>query len=154
MTNSLAYFAMGCFWKPEYIFSKIKGVISTQVGYSGGRLKTPTYESVCGGKTGHVETLKIEFNPNKITYESLLDIFWKNHDPTQINKQGLDIGKQYRSMIFYTTSEQKKIAMDSKKKAQKGFRKKIITYIKKLKEFYPAEEYHQRYIEKTGKNMC
>lgn len=143
-----ATFAAGCFWHPEYVFSKVDGVISTQVGYIGGKMKNPNYPLVCSGISGHVEAVEIKFNPKKISYEKLLEIFWKIHNPTTKDRQGADIGSQYNSVIFYHNERQKKIAEKSKKEKQKKFGNKIITKIIKAEEFYPAEEYHQKYLEK------
>lgn len=145
-----ATFGMGCFWGSEYIFNQVSGVISTKVGYIGGNLKNPSYEQVCSDKTGHVEVVQIEFNPKKASYKRLLKIFWKNHDPTSLNKQGPDIGSQYKSAIFYHSDKQKKEAESSMKEFQKKLDKKIVTEIIKAKEFYPAEEYHQKYFKKHG----
>lgn len=146
-----AFFAMGCFWSPQLLFSKVKGVKDTTVGYMGGSVKNPSYKKVCTGKTGHAETVKIEYNPRIVSYTDLLNLFWKNHNPTQLNRQGLDFGTQYRSIIFYTNKRQEKEALESKKK-QKGT---VVTEILKAGEFYPAEEYHQDYLKKTNKrNVC
>ena len=151
-----AIFAMGCFWSPDLIFSKISGIISTVAGYTGGKdeYKSPTYEQVCSGRTGHAEAVQITFDQGKISYKKLLDLFWKNHNPTTINRQGPDIGSQYRSAIFYIDEEQKSEALESKKEFQKTLDKPIVTEIVKAKEFYPAEEYHQSYLKKHGKESC
>lgn len=149
MLMEKATFAAGCFWQVEAEFRKVKGVINAFVGYSGGKTKNPTYKEVCSSTTGHTETIQIEYDPKKVKYEELLDTFWKIHDPTTLNKQGLDIGTQYRSAIFYHNENQKKAAIESKKKAQKKFKNKIVTEIKPTKEFYKAEEYHQKYLEKN-----
>lgn len=145
-----ATFAMGCFWGPEYIFSRVEGVTSTRVGYIGGKTKNPTYEEVCSGKTGHAEAVEITYDSEKTNYEKLLEVFWKNHDPTQRDRQGPDIGSQYRSAVFYHDEEQKKTAERSKEKWQKKSNEPIVTEIVKAGEFYEAEEYHQRYAEKHG----
>jgi len=145
-----AIFAMGCFWYAEDIFCKIPGVIQTTVGYTGGKYKNPTYEKVCSGQTGHAEAIEIIFNPDKVSYNNLLDIFWRSHDPTSLNRQGPDIGTNYRSAIFYTSESQKKQAIESMNSIQKNFISKIATKICKAEEFYPAEECHQRYSEKHG----
>ena len=145
-----ATFGMGCFWGSEYIFNQVSGVISTKVGYTGGNLKNPSYDQVCSDKTGHVEVVQIKFDYKKVDYKKLLEIFWKNHDPTTINKQGPDIGTQYKSAIFYHSDKQKKEAKKSKEEFQKRLNKKIVTEILKAKDFYPAEEYHQKYFEKHG----
>ncbi len=149
-----ARFAAGCFWSVELTFSQIKGVVSTSVGYSGGEVSGPTYEKVCAGSTGHAETVKVIYNPEKVSYNKLLEIFWELHDPTQINKQGADIGTQYRSVIFYLNSEQKEIAEKSKKLQEKKIGKKIVTEISQAKNFYDAEEYHQQYLKKKSLNAC
>jgi peptide-methionine (S)-S-oxide reductase len=148
-----AYFALGCFWRPENEFSKLNGVIKTQVGYMGGneeKYPNPDYKTVCSKKTGYAETVKIEFDDEKISYEKLLEKFWNNHDPTQLNRQGPDIGSQYRSIIFYITKEQKEKAQNSKEELQKNTQNKIVTEIIPMKKFFSAEEYHQNYIKKGG----
>src|SRR3989338_4137007 len=129
-------FAAGCFWSVELIFSQTSGVVSTMVGYSGGNLNNPTYEQVCTGSTGHAETVKLLYDPQKISYEALLEVFWNMHDPTQMNRQGIDVGTQYRSVIFYTDSEQKEIAEKSKKLQEKKIGKKIATEIVPAMQFY------------------
>lgn len=144
-----ATFGAGCFWGVEDSFQKIKGVVSTMVGYMGGNLKNPTYKDVCTDKTGHIEVVQMTYDPSIISYEKLLEIFWSIHDPTQLDRQGPDIGTQYRSVIFYHTKEQKKIAEKSKQKQSKIIKKEIVTEITPAKEFYPAEEYHQKYLEKN-----
>ncbi|KYK20017.1 methionine sulfoxide reductase A [Thermoplasmatales archaeon SG8-52-4] len=149
-----ATFGAGCFWGVEAAFQKIKGVKQTSVGYMGGHINNPTYEQVCTDKTGHAEVVQISFNTEEVSYEQLLEIFWKVHDPTQLNRQGPDIGTQYRSIIFYHNEEQKKIAENSKHKIQKIYNKIIVTEIKPSKEFFPAEEYHQKYLEKQGISSC
>ena len=147
-----ATFGAGCFWHVEHLFAHTKGVTSTAVGYTGGRLPNPTYEEVCTDRTGHAETVQIEYNPSMITFEDLLDLFWSNHDPTTLNRQGPDIGNQYRSVIFYHTPEQKKIAERSKENLTclKRFRDPIVTEILPAQSFYKAEEYHQKYFEKNN----
>ncbi len=154
--TELATFGMGCFWGAEVTFSNVKGVVNTTVGYLGGTMKNPMYKDVCSGKTGHAEVVQVEYNPNKVSYEELLDVFWKNHDPTTINRQGWDIGTQYRSVIFFHTPEQESVAFASKERLQRSgvFKRKIVTDIYPATEFYPAEEYHQRYLEKQGKINC
>jgi peptide-methionine (S)-S-oxide reductase len=145
-----AVFAAGCFWHVEEIFSKARGVVKTRVGYTGGEGDNPTYYEVSSGKTGHAEAIEIVFDSNKISYKELLEIFWKMHNPTSLNRQGPDIGTNYRSVIFYTNKKQKDIAIKSKEEIQKKFDKPIVTEIKKLTIFYPAEEYHQKYNQKHG----
>ena len=156
MKKEKATFAMGCFWTPDLLFSKKKGVISVKVGYTSGLpiYKNPTYEQVSYGSTGYAEGVEIVFNPKKISYKELLDIFWNNHNPTTLNRQGFDIGHQYRSAIFYHNEQQRSIALKSKKEFQKKIDKTIVTEIIKAKEFYPAEEYHQKYLEKRGQKTC
>lgn len=149
-----ATFGAGCFWGVEATFQKIKGVKETTVGYMGGHINNPTYEEVCTDKTGHAEVIQILFNPKEISYERLLEIFWEIHDPTQLNRQGPDIGTQYRSVIFYHNEEQKKLAENYKNILQNRYNKKIVTEIKPAKEFFPAEEYHQKYLEKQGSSSC
>ena len=145
-----ALFGAGCFWGVEETFRKINGVINTEVGYSGGITKNPTYESVCAGNSNHAEVVLVEFDENKISYKELLNHFWKCHDPTTINRQGPDIGTQYRSAIFYFNKNQKMISNNSKIKHSKKFNLNIVTEINEVKEYYRAEEYHQKYIQKTG----
>ena len=156
MTKEIAIFAMGCFWKPDLLFSKIKGVEKTEVGFMGGKekYKNPSYVLVCTGITGHAEVVQITFNNKKVSFKKLLDVFWKNHNPTTKNRQGLDIGAQYRSAIFFHSEKQEKEAEDSLKEAQKKFDRPIVTEITKAREFYIAEEYHQKYLEKRGLQSC
>ena len=153
-----ATFAAGCFWGVESLFRQVKGVKSTQVGYTGGTFDNPTYEDVCAGKTGHAESIQIDYDPSVVSYEELLKIFWNNHNPTTINQQGPDIGEQYRSAVFYHDQEQKNIAFELMERLQsmaiKRFGKKIITEIIPAKTFFRAEEYHQRYLEKNGFEHC
>jgi peptide-methionine (S)-S-oxide reductase len=147
-----ATFGAGCFWCIEPAFQKLNGVLSTLVGYSGGSFKDPTYEDVCTGQTGHAEVVQVEYDPSKISYDELLDVFWNNHDPTTLNRQGPDIGEQYRSVIFFHTPEQESTAKISKEKLQNSgkYGKKIVTEIVPASQFYKAEDYHQRYYEKCG----
>lgn len=151
-----ATFGAGCFWHVEESFRKVKGVISTTVGYMGGTLKNPTYKDVCSDKTGHAEVVQIEYEPSKVPYEELLDIFWSIHEPTTLNRQGPDVGTQYKSVIFYHNEEQKNAAIKSKEELQKSrkYKNKIVTEIKPASEFYRAEEYHQMYLEKRGLKVC
>jgi peptide-methionine (S)-S-oxide reductase len=144
-----AIFGAGCFWGVEAAFRKIEGVVEATSGYSGGRTEEPSYGDVCSGATGHAEVVEVEYDPEKVSYEELLEVFWKEHDPTQVNRQGLDMGTQYRSAIFYTTPEQEAAAHASREKAQERYRKPIATEIAPASEFYRAEEYHQRYFEKN-----
>jgi peptide methionine sulfoxide reductase msrA/msrB len=144
-----ALFASGCFWGTQYCFEKTPGVIETKVGYSGGTTVNPSYEEVCRGKTGHVETVEVCYDPSLVSYEELAKLFFETHDPTQINRQGPDIGSQYRSVIFYEGEDQKQIAERLKGiLIKKGLR--IATSIEPAKPFYPAEDYHQKYYERTG----
>lgn len=147
-----AYFAAGCFWKTQYIFSKIPGVVRTEVGYSGGHMANPTYKDVCGDQTGHAEAVLVEYDPKRVSYKKLLQAFWSNHDPTTPNRQGPDMGTQYRSAIFYTTPEQKVEALNYKKELEDShhFLHPIVTIIEPAGKFYKAEEYHQNYYEKHG----
>ena len=147
-----ATFGAGCFWHVEELFSKVKGVTSTAVGYTGGHLENPTYEDVCTDKTGHAEAVQVEYDPNQVSFDDLLKIFWENHDPTTPNRQGPDIGSQYRSAIFFHDSEQEKTAIQSKEKLQNSdqFSRDIVTQIIPAKTFHRAEEYHQRYFEKNN----
>ena len=147
-----ATFGAGCFWHVEDLLSKTKGVKSTKVGYIGGQLPNPTYDEVCTDKTGHAEAVEVEYDPNEISYEELLDVFWKNHNPTTLNRQGPDIGIQYRSVIFYHNDEQKEIAEKSKQTLEKSrqFENPIVTEIVPTPTFYDAEEYHQKYFKKHG----
>ena len=138
MEKTKALLGAGCFWGIEEIFKKIEGVLETKVGYAGGALSNPTYQDVCSGNTGHAEVVQIEFDPNKISFKKVLDHYWLCHDPTQLNRQGLDIGVQYKSVIFYFTEEQKKIAINSKKAFQKKISKSIVTEILPAKPFFLA----------------
>ncbi len=154
---SRALFGAGCFWGVEEAFRTQKGVLSTRAGYAGGSVKNPTYEQVCTDETGHAEVVQLEYDENVISYEELLRIFWDNHNPTQLNRQGWDVGKQYRSVIFYYDEKQHMAAEKSKKeleKSQKWGDKKIVTSIEPAPPFYPAEEYHQKYLMKRGKTSC
>ena len=147
-----ATFGAGCFWHVEDLLSKTKGVTSTAVGYIGGQLPNPTYEEVCTDQTGHAEAVEVEFNPDEISYEKLLDVFWHNHNPTTLNRQGPDVGNQYRSAIFYHDETQKEIAEKSKQSldSSKSFDDPIVTQIIPAPKFYKAEEYHQKYFKKQG----
>lgn len=152
----IATFGAGCFWGVEETFRKLNGVKSTAVGYMGGITENPSYEDVCQKNTRHVEVVKINFNPEEISYKDLLDIFWVSHDPTTLNRQGPDIGDQYRSVIFYQNPQQKIEAEESKEKMQSSgrFGKKIVTAIEPAKKFYIAEDYHQQYLKKRGLKSC
>lgn len=147
-----ATFGMGCFWCTEAIFQRLKGVVSVKSGYEGGTLTNPTYEEVCTGATGHAEVLEIAYNPMVISYDDLLEVFWKSHDPTTLNRQGADSGTQYRSVVFYHTAEQKALAEKYKAELNKtnAYGKKVVTAIAAAKPFYVAENYHQNYFNKNG----
>ena len=151
-----ATFGAGCFWGVEAAFRKLKGVESTAVGYSGGTVPNPTYEHVCTDRTGHAEVVHVEYDPAEVSYEELLDVFWQNHDPTQLNRQGPDVGAQYRSAIFYHTPEQQAAATASKQRLEASgcYKRPIVTEITPAAEFYRAEEYHQQYLEKRGSTSC
>ncbi len=152
----IATFGAGCFWGVEDAFMQMEGVKSTTVGYLGGKIKNPSYKDVCSGTTGHAEVVQIEFDPLKINYKELVEAFWLMHNPTSLNRQGLDIGTQYRSAIFYHSDEQQKIAEKSKLEIDKSgkYNKPIVTEITKATTFYEAEEYHQEYLKKNGLSSC
>ena len=145
-----ALFGAGCFWGVEETFRKLKGVKKTEVGYCGGHTNNPTYEEVCVGNTNHAEVVLIEYDEAEISFEKLLDNFWNCHDPTTLNRQGPDIGTQYRSIIFYYNDTQKKVSNFSKEEYSKKLKLDIVTEIIKAKNYFKAEEYHQKYIQKTG----
>lgn len=151
-----ATFGAGCFWGVEAEFRQIKGVTSTAVGYTGGTLKNPTYKDVCTDKTGHAEVVQVEYDPSVVSYDELLKVFWQNHDPTTLNRQGPDIGTQYRSVIFFHSRAQEAAARASKDELDKAgvFRRPIVTQILPAQDFWRAEEYHQQYLEKRGLSHC
>jgi peptide-methionine (S)-S-oxide reductase len=149
-----ATFAAGCFWGVEAAFRETPGVRATMVGYTGGSRDEPSYEDVCTGRTGHAEAVEVEFDPARVSYDQLLDIFWQSHDPTTLNRQGPDVGTQYRSAIYYQTPEQEEAARGSKQRLQSGTSKEVVTEITPASKFWPAEEYHQRYLEKRGLATC
>ena len=150
-----ASFAAGCFWQVEETRRKVPGGLSTRVGYTGGEAPNPTYRDVCSGSTGHAETLELEFDPAEVSYDQLLDLFWEVHDPTQLNRQGPDVGTQYRSAIFFHSPQQEAAARASKQAVQARSRREIVTEIVPAAEFHRAEEYHQRYMEKrTGASFA
>jgi peptide-methionine (S)-S-oxide reductase len=151
-----ATFAAGCFWGVEATFRQLPGVISTRAGYIGGKTEKPTYKDVCADDTGHAEAVEIEYDPTKISYDQLLDVFWENHDPTTLNRQGPDSGSQYRSAIFFHSPEQETLAKASRDSLDNSgrFRNKIVTEIVPAPTFYEAEEYHQQYLEKRGLASC
>jgi peptide-methionine (S)-S-oxide reductase len=156
MHTQKATFGAGCFWGVEETFRNLKGVVSTAAGYAGGSTEQPTYEDVCTDETGHAEVVQLEFDPTQISYEQLLDVFWSNHNPTTLNRQGPDVGTQYRSVIFYDSPEQKAMAEHSREKLQKSgrFSRPIVTQIEPAPTFWPAEEYHQQYLRKRGQTHC
>ncbi|HYL15095.1 MAG TPA: peptide-methionine (S)-S-oxide reductase MsrA [Terriglobales bacterium] len=151
-----ATFAAGCFWGVEATFRQLPGVVSTRVGYTGGSLPNPTYKDVCTDRTGHAEAVEVVYDPTRISYEQLVRVFWENHDPTQLNRQGPDWGTQYRSAIFFHTPEQEAAAKASKEALDKSgkFAKKIVTQVVPATTFYEAEDYHQQYLEKRGMASC
>lgn len=155
-TVQKATFGAGCFWGVEAAFRQIKGVISTAVGYSGGNYNNPSYKDVCTGRTGHAEVVEVTYDPSRVSYEDLLKVFWENHNPTTLNRQGWDIGTQYRSAIFFHTPEQKAAAIASKEalEASNKYRKPIVTEVEPASAFYMAEDYHQQYLEKRGLSSC
>ena len=152
--NEKALFAAGCFWGVQYYFDQVPGVISTTVGYSGGHTENPTYEQVCTHTTGHAEAVLIEFNSSLINYETLCKQFFRMHNPTELNRQGPDIGDSYRSAIFYFDSRQRQIAEETARAAQIHYPERIVTQIAEASAFYEAEDYHQKYAERTGLGMC
>jgi peptide-methionine (S)-S-oxide reductase len=151
-----ATFGAGCFWGIEAVFRDVPGVVDAAVGYSGGNVANPTYEDVCTDRTGHAEVVQVEFDPQQVSYEELLEVFWRSHDPTQLNRQGPDIGRQYRSVIFYHDDEQKAEAEESKAQFESlgRYRRPIVTEIVPAAPFYRAEEYHQQYLKKQGLDSC
>jgi peptide-methionine (S)-S-oxide reductase len=151
-----ATFGAGCFWGVEAAFRQIEGVTATAVGYMGGKTENPTYKEVCTDRTGHAEVVQVTYDPSKVSYERLLDLFWENHDPTALNRQGPDVGTQYRSVIFYHNPEQEAAAKASKARQEASGRhqRPIVTEIAPAPAFYRAEEYHQQYLEKRGLSTC
>jgi peptide-methionine (S)-S-oxide reductase len=151
-----ATFGAGCFWGVEAAFRQVKGVKATAVGYAGGRTKNPTYKEVCTDSTGHAEVVQVEYDPAEVSYDRLLGVFWASHDPTQLNRQGPDVGTQYRSVIFFHTPEQEAAARESKAALESSgrFRRPIVTEILPAPEFWLAEDYHQQYLEKRGLSHC
>jgi len=150
MAHETATFGAGCFWGVEWVFRQVPGVIDVVSGYSGGSVENPTYEQVCTDTTGHAEVVQVTFDPEQVSYEQLLEVFWAMHDPTQVNRQGPDVGYQYRSIVLAHTPEQRAAAEASRARAQERFDRPISTEIKDFVAFYPAEGYHQRYYERTG----
>jgi len=151
-----ATFGAGCFWGVESAFIQVPGVIETAVGFMGGRTENPSYKEVCYEETGHAEVVHLTYDPAKVKYDQLLEVFWSNHDPTQLNRQGPDVGDQYRSAVFFHTPEQEAAASASKEWLEKSgrFRRTIVTQIVPAQEFYRAEEYHQKYLQKRGMGAC
>lgn len=156
MKTQKATFAAGCFWGVEAAFRRVPGVLDAPVGYTGGAAAEPTYRQVCSGNTGHAEAVEVEFDPAIVSYSELLDIFWNQHDPTQLNRQGPDVGSQYRSAIFYHSDDQKAVAEQSRRdlSASGRFHSDIVTEVSPASDFWPAEDYHQRYFEKRGLAAC
>ncbi|MDO8435252.1 MAG: peptide-methionine (S)-S-oxide reductase MsrA [bacterium] len=152
MAHEIATFGAGCFWGVEDAFRKVPGLVDAAVGYMGGTLENPTYEDVCTNTTGHAEVVQVTYDPAQASYEKLLDVFWNCHDPTQMNRQGPDVGLQYRSVIFYYTAEQKIAAEQSKEKLEES--QDIVTAIEPASTFWRAEEYHQKYLKKHGGGAC
>jgi len=150
MNMTKALIGAGCFWGIEEYYRKLVGVVDTKVGYSGGNFARPTYEEVCTGRTGHAEVVQIKFDEKIISFSQILKHFWKCHNPTELNRQGFDVGRQYRSAIFYYSKVQHKEALESKEQAQKTFQRVIVTEITKVQEFYLAEDYHQLFFLKRG----
>ncbi len=150
MSTETATFGAGCFWGVEYVFERVPGVIDTEVGYAGGSTENPTYRDVCGHGTGHAEVVRVSFDPSVVSFEQLLEVFWAMHDPTQVNRQGPDVGDQYRSAIFTYSEDQHTIAEASRERAQQRFDRKVATEITPAGPFWPAEDYHQRYYENNG----
>ena len=149
-----ATFGAGCFWGVEAAFRQLEGVEATRVGYAGGQLDNPTYEDVCSHTTGHAEVVEVTYDPEQVSYEQLLDVFWRKHDPTQLNRQGWDVGDQYRSVVLFHDDEQRQAAERSKDSEQARYRKPIVTQIEPAPTFYEAEDYHQQYLEKRGRSSC
>ena len=149
-----ATFGAGCFWGVEAAFRQIDGVTATAVGYEGGTLENPTYEEVCSHTTGHAEVVEVTYDPEQVSYEELLGVFWAKHDPTQMNRQGWDVGDQYRSVVFVHDQEQQEAALQSKAREQANLSAPIVTQIEPAETFYEAEDYHQQYLEKRGRSTC
>ncbi len=154
MGSEKATFGAGCFWGVEAEFRRIEGVTETAVGYAGGSKANPTYEEVCSDRTGHAEVVEVTFDPGRISYQDLLEVFWRSHDPTQLNRQGPDIGTQYRSVIFVHSPEQRTAAEVSKGAVAQRHTREVVTQIEDAPPFWPAEDYHQRYLEKRGLASC
>jgi peptide-methionine (S)-S-oxide reductase len=149
-----ATFGAGCFWGVEAAFRQLDGVTATRVGYSGGHTDNPSYEDVCSHTTGHAEVVEVTYDPERVTYDQLLDTFWAKHDPTQLNRQGWDVGDQYRSAVFFHDEEQREAALRSKAHEQTRHSKPVVTQVEPAQTFYEAEDYHQQYLEKRGRATC
>jgi peptide-methionine (S)-S-oxide reductase len=149
-----ATFGAGCFWGVEAAFRRVDGVTATRVGYAGGTLENPTYEDVCSHTTGHAEVVEVTYDPEQVSYDGLLEVFWRKHDPTQLNRQGWDVGDNYRSVIFFHDEEQHEAALSSKAHEQARWPAPIVTQIEPASTFWPAEDYHQQYLEKRGRASC
>jgi peptide-methionine (S)-S-oxide reductase len=154
METRKATFGAGCFWGVEAAFRQIEGVTETAVGYEGGTLENPTYEDVCSHTTGHAEVVQVTYDPERVSFDELLDVFWAKHDPTQLNRQGWDVGDQYRSVVFFHDAEQEEAALRSKAREQTRYRVPVVTQIEPAQAFYRAEDYHQQYLEKRGRSSC
>ncbi len=149
-----ATFGAGCFWGVEAAFRQLDGVTATRVGYAGGTLENPTYEDVCSHTTGHAEVVEVTYDPEQVSYGELLNVFWHKHDPTQLNRQGWDVGDNYRSVIFFHDEEQREEALRTKEQEQANWKAPIVTQIEPAQTFYEAEDYHQQYLEKQGRSSC
>jgi peptide-methionine (S)-S-oxide reductase len=151
-----AYFAAGCFWGVEAAFRRVEGVLTTAVGYSGGHAENPTYHQVCGGHTGHAETVEVVFDPERVSFGELMDVFWRIHDPTMVNRQGPDVGSQYRSAIFFVDDQQEDAAREAIRRLEDSgkYRRPVATEVARLNHFWRAEEYHQQYLEKRNGTGC
>ena len=149
-----ATFGAGCFWGVEAAFRQLDGVTKTEVGYEGGTLENPAYEDVCSHTTGHAEVVQVTYDPEQVSYEELLNVFWAKHDPTQLNRQGWDVGDQYRSVVFFHDEEQRAAAEASKEREQSHYRRPIVTVVEPAQTFWAAEDYHQQYLEKQGRSSC
>ena len=154
MAERIATFGAGCFWGVEAAFRQLDGVSRTRVGYAGGTVDPPSYKQVCSDRTGHAEVVEVTYDPDRVSYDELLDVFWNEHDPTQLNRQGWDVGDQYRSVIFFHDSEQQEIATRSKAQQQTRHRNPVVTLVEPAQTFYVAEDYHQQYLEKRGRSTC
>jgi peptide-methionine (S)-S-oxide reductase len=149
-----ATFGAGCFWGVEAAFRQLEGVTKTEVGYEGGTLENPTYEDVCSHTTGHAEVVQVTYDPERVSYDDLLNVFWRKHDPTQLNRQGWDVGDQYRSVIFFHDDEQREAAERAKNEEQANHSRPIVTLVEPAQTFCVAEDYHQQYLEKRGQSTC